>query len=145
MLGAPDSASHEPVFGQSPRRPSFQLNLFVKKGQQRPAHINGLGASIRGCRCCRPDLALVSFYSLTFAFLTIFLGSCILFADMRLPLELLFLAQLVCARVIINQNILTEEQERPAYGIGIHFATSYATAAVRYENGTLWDLARVSF
>ena len=31
-----------------------------------------------------------------------------------------------------------------APGIGVHFTASYATAAARYENGTTWDLVRVS-
>ncbi|KAF2255699.1 hypothetical protein BU26DRAFT_512670 [Trematosphaeria pertusa] len=52
---------------------------------------------------------------------------------------------LVSARVVrIQQQSLTEEVENAGRAIGIHFTNSHATAAVRYENGTVEDLARVA-
>jgi hypothetical protein len=34
--------------------------------------------------------------------------------------------------------------ENVAPGIGVHFTASHATVAARYDNGTTWDLVRVS-
>ena len=56
---------------------------------------------------------------------------------------------LVSARVVRfePQVPLVETQvsgDDAAPGIGVHFTASYATAAAQYENGTTWDLVRVS-
>jgi hypothetical protein len=54
---------------------------------------------------------------------------------------------LVSARVIrLEQAPLVQEHvEGVAPGIGIHFTSSYATAAAKYQNGTTQDLVRVCF
>lgn len=38
-----------------------------------------------------------------------------------------------------------EIEESAAPAVGIHFTTSYATAAATYENGTTVDLVRVRY
>ncbi|KAF2631941.1 hypothetical protein BU25DRAFT_406462 [Macroventuria anomochaeta] len=52
---------------------------------------------------------------------------------------------LVGARVVrLEQTPLVQEHTQSlAPGIGVHFTTSYATAAAKYENGTTVDLVRV--
>jgi hypothetical protein len=56
---------------------------------------------------------------------------------------------LVSARVVADHYyqapIVSEKsgENEVAPGIGIHLTTSYATAAVRYGNGTVKDLVRV--
>lgn len=54
---------------------------------------------------------------------------------------------LVGARVIRYEQqvpiVAKEVEENTAPAIGVHFTTSYATAAVSYENGTTVDLVRV--
>jgi hypothetical protein len=55
---------------------------------------------------------------------------------------------LVTARVIrFEPQIPLQTQvsrENVAPGIGVHFTASHATVAARYDNGTTWDLVRVS-
>jgi hypothetical protein len=54
---------------------------------------------------------------------------------------------LVGARVVTYEQVpivglqQVEETAKPA--VGVHFTTSYATAAAKYENGTTVDLVRV--
>jgi hypothetical protein len=54
---------------------------------------------------------------------------------------------LVGARVIRYEQqvpiVQKEVEENTAPAIGVHFTTSYATAAASYENGTTVDLVRV--
>lgn len=53
---------------------------------------------------------------------------------------------LVGARVVQYEQqavLVPAEVEDSAPGIGVHFTTSYATAAAKYENGTTVDLVRV--
>lgn len=81
----------------------------------------------------RSCLSLVTFLILNFLSL---LG--------KMRLLWLVSVPLVSARVVrIQQQSLTEEVENAGRAIGIHFTNSHATAAVRYENGTVEDLARV--
>jgi hypothetical protein len=44
------------------------------------------------------------------------------------------------------QTTIIEEGKRETRipGIGVHLTTSYAVAAIRYENGTIEDLVKVS-
>lgn len=56
---------------------------------------------------------------------------------------------LVGARVVRYEQVpivghtQVEDTAKPA--VGVHFTTSYATAAANYENGTTVDLVRVRF
>lgn len=54
---------------------------------------------------------------------------------------------LVGARVIRYEQqvpmVQGEVEDTAPPAVGIHFTTSYATAAARYENGTTVDLVRV--
>lgn len=53
---------------------------------------------------------------------------------------------LVGARVVRFEQqvpLVSADVEDVAPGIGVHFTTSYATAAAKYENGTTVDLVRV--
>jgi hypothetical protein len=64
-----------------------------------------------------------------------------------LNLLLLLVAPLLSARVVQSRQqipILGENEKEPAPSIGVHFTTSYAVAAARYENGTTKDLAKVT-
>ncbi|KAF2472090.1 uncharacterized protein BDR25DRAFT_302876 [Lindgomyces ingoldianus] len=58
--------------------------------------------------------------------------------------SLLVCLPLVSSRVIsrLRETPLLSSQEG-APGIGLHFTTSYATAAIRYDNGTIVDLVRI--
>jgi hypothetical protein len=54
---------------------------------------------------------------------------------------------LVSARVVQSPQqipILGENENGPAPSIGVHFTTSYAVTAARYENGTTKDLVKVT-
>lgn len=63
-----------------------------------------------------------------------------------LPCSLL---PLVSAHIVADHRYQTpissdkSGENSVAPGIGIHLTTSYATAAIRYENGTVADLVRV--
>lgn len=54
---------------------------------------------------------------------------------------------LVGARVVSFEQVPilrhTEVEETAVPAVGVHFTTSYATAAAKYENGTTVDLVRV--
>ena len=54
---------------------------------------------------------------------------------------------LVGARVIRYEQqvsiVQTEVEDVATAAVGVHFTTSYVTAAARYENGTTVDLIRV--
>lgn len=57
----------------------------------------------------------------------------------------LFLVPLVSARVVRPiREAPVVDVEGHAPGIGIHFTTSYATAAIRYADGEVEDLVKVS-
>jgi hypothetical protein len=68
----------------------------------------------------------------------------------------LLLAPLVSARVVRTQQqipilasiasgiVQPTAQDEVAPAIGVHFTTSYAVAAARYQNGTTRDLAKVA-
>jgi hypothetical protein len=61
---------------------------------------------------------------------------------MRVPRLLLF-APLISARVVQSRQQLPVLANEPAPSIGVHFTTSYAVAAARYENGTTRDLLKI--
>lgn len=66
---------------------------------------------------------------------------------MKLLVALALVAPLVDARVIRLEQVplVKEGVEDIAPGIGVHFTTSYATAAAKYEDGTTVDLVRVRY
>jgi hypothetical protein len=47
-------------------------------------------------------------------------------------------------RIEIVRSTAQEVADDIAPAIGVHFTTSYAVAAARYQNGTIQDLARVA-
>jgi hypothetical protein len=55
---------------------------------------------------------------------------------------------LVGARVVRYEQVPIvghEEVDDTKPAVGVHFTTSYATAAAKYENGTTVDLVRVCY
>lgn len=56
---------------------------------------------------------------------------------------------LVGARVVRFEQpipiVQKEVEDTAAPAVGVHFSTSYATAAAKYENGTTVDLVRVCY
>lgn len=55
---------------------------------------------------------------------------------------------LVGARVVRYEQVPIVQKEvddTAAPAVGVHFTTSYATAAAKYENGTAVDLVRVCY
>lgn len=55
---------------------------------------------------------------------------------------------LVGARVVRYEQVPIvhkEVDDTAAPAVGVHFTTSYATAAAKYENGTTIDLVRVCY
>jgi hypothetical protein len=72
-----------------------------------------------------------------------------------MKLIFLLVAPLVSARVVgtqqqvpilasvANEIVQPTSQEEVAPAIGVHFTTSYAVAAARYQNGTTRDLAKI--
>jgi len=43
----------------------------------------------------------------------------------------------------VKQEVVAEKVRGEALGLGVHFTTSYAAAAVMYEDGSVEDLVRV--
>ncbi|KAJ8117604.1 hypothetical protein OPT61_g1231 [Boeremia exigua] len=74
--------------------------------------------------------------------------SCIgAYSEFRMKLLAALVVPLVGARVIQFEQqvpiVQTEVEDAAVPAVGVHFTTSYATAAARYENGTTVDLVRV--
>lgn len=68
-------------------------------------------------------------------------------SEFKMKLLAAIVVPLVGARVIRYEQqvpiVQKEVEENTAPAIGVHFTTSYATAAASYENGTTVDLVRV--